>query len=1029
MNKHKTIMKTKIFLLALILTGYMANAQVGYINTIAGTGTAGYSGDNGQATSAKLNIPFGMVIDAAGNVIFSDNSNNVIRKINTSTGVITTIAGIDYPNNGSNWYYGGDGGLATSAYLANPFGVALDTAGNIYIADNLNNVIRKVTVSTGIISTVAGDGSFFMNMWPFCGDGGLATDAQLNNPWGVAVDVAGNIYIADRGNNVIRKVTVSTGIISTICGDGNAGYSGDNGQANIAELNAPDGVTIDSTGNIYISDDGNNVIRKINASTGKITTVAGNGTAGFSGDNGSATSAKLNDPSLGVAFDAAGNFYIADDANERIRKVNASTGNITTVAGTGVNGYSGDGGPATLATFNGPEGVAVDAQGNIYISDENNVIRKINGAGGSVPSTPGTISGIATVCAGSTNIYSVSPVSGATSYTWTLPSGWSGSSTTNTITAIAGTSGTISVTANNLFGSSSAQTLGLTVTTVNTGVTQAGATLTATAAGATYQWLNCNGYAPLAGETSQSYTATNSGSYAVIVTQNACPDTSECYSVYIGGPPPMPGAISGFASICPGSTNTYSVAPVNGATSYTWTLPSGWSGSSTTNSITATAGTSGTISVTANNSFGSSPAQTIYVVLITINTSVTQTGSTLAADAAGATYQWIDCNGNAPISGQTFQSFTANSPGSYAVIITQNGCSDTSACYTIGTGCGILITGADLPYAGLNALLAVDTTTNVSLGTPGTAQTWDYSSLTLQYPKYAAYQATSATPYASVFPYSNIDTYGPGNLYGSLFGGAPVGPGNGYCFWRSDSTGFWVTGFRPESGICAETNVQNNPQELVIGTPATFGSIFTAYGRWVLPLNKNSADVDTFYVRTIKKQIIADACGSLTTPHGTYPEVLREHEFITEIDSVYAKMGTFQVYAVEYSRDSTNTYSYLTHGIGYPACIVHCDKHNVVKDVEYYNGIYSGIDNTPVAESHILIYPNPSEGKMTISIPDRNSNDVKRIFIYSSVGALVWKKSTTESVTNIDMSRFPKGIYDVQLSCGEKIYTEKIIIQ
>ena len=1022
-------MKTKILFLTFILLSLMLKAQVGYINTIAGTGVAGHTGDGGPATSAKLGITFGIAIDAAGNIIFADNGNNAIRKVTASTGIISKVAGTYYTYNGTNWYYGGDGGLATSAYMAYPFAVALDTAGNIYVADNLNNVIRKITVSTGIISTVAGDGSLFYNYWPFCGDGGLATDAQLNNPWGVAVDHAGNIYIADRDNNVIRKVTASTGIITTICGDGTAAYTGDNGQAINAELNAPDGVTLDNAGNIYISDDGNNVIRKITKSTGIITTIAGNGIAGYSGDNGLATSAKLNDPSIGIAFDAAGNFYIADDGNNVIRKVTVATGIITTVAGNGTNGYTGDNGPATSATLNGPEGVAVDALGNIYITDENNVIRKVNGPGGSIPATPATILGSTSVCFGSTSTYSVAPVSGATSYTWTLPSGWSGTSITTSITASAGNSGTISVTANNIYGSSTPQTLSVTVTTVNTAVTQVGTTLTANASGAGYQWLDCNGYTPIVGQTSQSYIATVSGSYSVIVTQSGCSDTSACYSVYIGGPPPTPGMISGNLLVCAGSTNTYSIDTVSGATSYTWTLPGGWSGTSITDSIIATAGTSGTISVTANNSFGSSAPQTLNITVITVNTSVTQVGSILTANAAGAVYQWLDCNGFTPLLGQTYQSFTAISPGSYAVIITQNGCTDTSACFPISAGCSISITGADLPYAGLSVLLAVDTTTIVSLGTPGVSQTWNYSSLTMQYPKFANYQLTSSTPYASTFPTSNISTYGPGNLYGSLYGGAPVGPGNGYCFWRSDSTGFWVAGFRPETGICAGINVQNNPQELVIGAPASYGSVFSAYGRWVLPFDKQPANVDTFYVRTIKKQIVADACGSLTTPYGTFPNVLREHEYITEIDSVYGKFSGFQVYAMEYSRDSTNTYSYIANSIGYPVCIVHCDKHNTVKDVEYYNGTFSGIENVPNLETQLLVYPNPSDGKITINISNGDNKANNQIFIYNSVGSLLWQKNATDAKTCIDMSEFSKGIYFIKVQNDEHIQTGKFVIE
>ncbi len=529
-------MKTKVIFLAFVLFSMIAKSQVGYISTVAGTGVAGHTGDGGPATSAKVDITFGIVTDAANNVIFADNGNNTIRKIDVSTGIITKVAGTYYNYNGSNWYFGGDGGLATAAYMAYPFGIALDTTGNIYVADNLNNVIRKITKSTGIITTVVGTGSFFSMGWPWVGDGGLATDADLNDPWDIAVDAAGNLYIADRGDNVIRKVDAVTGIINTVAGTGTAGYSGDNGLATSAKLNGPDGVTFDAAGNMYISDDYNNVIRKVNKTTGIITTVAGTGTAGYSGDNGLATSAKINDPSLKVAFDVDGNFYIADDGNNVIRKVTIATGIITTVAGNGVNGYSGDNGPATSATLNGPEGVAVDKLGNIYITDENNTVRKVNGPGGSVPATPGAISGIVSVCNGSVNTYSISAVNGATSYTWTLPTGWIGTSTINSITAIAGTSGTISVTANNLFGSSSPRTFNITVITVSTAVTQVGSTLTASATGASYQWINCNGYTNILGQTLQSYTATVSGSYAVIINQNGCSDTSACYSVYIVGP-------------------------------------------------------------------------------------------------------------------------------------------------------------------------------------------------------------------------------------------------------------------------------------------------------------------------------------------------------------------------------------------------------------------------------------------------------------------------------------------------------------
>ena len=285
----------------------------------------------------------------------------------THAQTISTVAG-----NGTAGF-SGDGGPATSAEMDNPTGVAVDSSGNIYFADPDNQRIRKVTASTGHMSTVAGNGTY-----GFSGDGGAATSAELKNPDAVAVDSSGNVYIADSFSNRVRKVTVSTGVITTVAGSGTAGYSGDGSAATSAELNFPTGVAVDSSGNIYIADIDNYVIRKVTASTGVISRVAGNGTAGFSGDSGLAISAELSTPA-GVAVDTSGNIYIGDYRNERIRKVTASTGNITTVAGNGTEGFSGDGGAATSAELNYPESVAVDTSGNFYIGDYGNLrIRKVN---------------------------------------------------------------------------------------------------------------------------------------------------------------------------------------------------------------------------------------------------------------------------------------------------------------------------------------------------------------------------------------------------------------------------------------------------------------------------------------------------------------------------------------------------------------------------------------------------------------------------------------------------------------------------
>jgi sugar lactone lactonase YvrE len=336
------------------------------ITTVAGDGP-GYSGDGGPATSAQLNTPVAVAVDAAGNIYIADSANNRIRKVSPG-GIISTVAG-----NGIQGF-AGDGGLATSAELAMPSGVAVDGAGNIYIADSANWRIRKVSPS-GVITTVAGGGgSAFWFGGGAPGDGGPATSATLSNPQGVAVDAAGNLYIADSQDYAIRMVNVS-GTINTVAGNGSPGSSGDGGPATSAQIGYVAGLTVDAGGNIYIGDHDNNRVRKITPN-GIITTVAGNGSNGFSGDGGPATDAQFSGPQ-GVSVDRVGNLYLGDWGNQRIRKVTPS-GTVTTVAGNGTPGFAGDGGPATNAELAGPVGVAVDASGNVYIADfGNNRIRKI----------------------------------------------------------------------------------------------------------------------------------------------------------------------------------------------------------------------------------------------------------------------------------------------------------------------------------------------------------------------------------------------------------------------------------------------------------------------------------------------------------------------------------------------------------------------------------------------------------------------------------------------------------------------------
>ncbi len=357
-------------------------AATGKIGTIAGNGTPGYTGDNGLPTSAELDEPYGVTVDSIGNLYIADSNNSVVREVSVATGDIATIAG-----NGTRGY-AGDGAAATSAELYYPIGIAADSSGNVYIADYDNNRVREVSAATSNIITVAGNGTD-----NYGGDGRAATGAGLYYPAGIATDSSGNLYIADTGNNVVRKVAAATGDISTVAGNGTPGYTGDGKAAINAELSAPYGVALDSNGNLFIADTSNSVIREVAAATGNISTVAGNGTAGYSGDSGAATSAELDEP-FGIAVDPMGNLYIADTDNFVIREVSAATGNISTIAGIGVYGYSGDSGPATSAQLSYPAGITLDSGGNVYFADyANNRIREISATTSNIATVAGNGTG------------------------------------------------------------------------------------------------------------------------------------------------------------------------------------------------------------------------------------------------------------------------------------------------------------------------------------------------------------------------------------------------------------------------------------------------------------------------------------------------------------------------------------------------------------------------------------------------------------------------------------------------------------
>jgi len=366
----------------------------GIITTIAGSGISdpysglgGFSGDNGIATNAQLNIPNAMVFDTNGNLYISDSWNHRVRKVDIG-GVISTVAGNGVVNGDGASSFSGDGGLAINAQLNRPMGLAIDQKGNLYIADSLNHCIRKVGTD-GIISTIMGRpvaNNYGILTGDFTGDGELSIKAQLKTPKDLVFDKIGNLYVADSGNQRIRKVDIN-GIVSTIAGSSvvityaeskiiDGGFSGDGGLAVNAELNTPTSMVFDDNDNLYFTDSWNHRIRKIDIS-GRISTVAGsgdsNGYGTYRGDGELAINARFNFP-RGIVFDQNNNIYIADSFNNRVRKIDTA-GIVTTIAGNGVQGFSNDGEVAVNAQIDVPRDLAIN-KGFFYIA-EGNRIRKV----------------------------------------------------------------------------------------------------------------------------------------------------------------------------------------------------------------------------------------------------------------------------------------------------------------------------------------------------------------------------------------------------------------------------------------------------------------------------------------------------------------------------------------------------------------------------------------------------------------------------------------------------------------------------
>lgn len=726
-NLHISTRKTLLLMLVcFVVSSFHSYSQI--ITTIAGNGTIGYSGDGGPATSAQLYDPVEVVTDVTGNLYIVEWHNNTVRKVNTS-GIISTIAGTGIAG------FSGDGGPATAAGLNTPVGVFVDGAGNVYIGDYSNHRIRKVNTS-GIITTIAGNGTA-----GYSGDGGPATAAQLRTPMGIYVDASGKVYFADSYYSIIRCIDLS-GTITTIAGTGTNGYNGDGIQATAARLYNPYGVIMDASGDLYIADQNNHRVRKINSS-GIISTVAGNGTAGYLGDGGAATSGRLYNPS-GLYFDASGNMLIADQYNHAIRKVNNVSGIITTITGTGTAGYGGDGGPATAGVLDHPPGVCVNSANNIFIADGfNQRIRMIGpsisgisslcvggsttltgspaggtwSSGNTAIATIGSSSGI--VAALSVGVTTISYITGTGTATMAvtvnpLPASIGGSSSVCEGSSITLTNATAGGTwsasnANATVGSSTGIVNGVTAGTVVITYTSgtgcytvkaltvnpppasisgpstvcSGFSTTLTVATSGIVWSTSSSAVAVVGSSSGVVTGISAGTFNI-----TCGIISTgCYTTKTITVNPLPASISGLSSVCAGSTIPLSSATTGG----TWSASNGnatvGSASGIVNGVAAGA-------VTITYTLGTGCYTTKGITVNPLPAAITGTLSVCSGSSGTA------------ICATPGGNWTSSSPACVTVnpltgAYTSIGLCPTTLCYTMPTGCAVCANVTVNPIPGI----------------------------------------------------------------------------------------------------------------------------------------------------------------------------------------------------------------------------------------------------------------------------------------------------------------------------------------
>lgn len=737
------------FLYFLSVFSCVSAARAQIISTFAGNGVAGFSGDGGPATAASFNQIAHAAFDASANLYVTDYNNNRIRKIATD-GTVTTIGGTGVA--GST----GDGGPATAARFNHPNGLAFDASGNLYIADQYNNVVRKISPS-GTVSRFAGNGSY-----GYSGDGGPATAAKLRNATNVTVDALGNVFITDYGSHRIRKVDGS-GIITTVVGTGAPGFSGDGGPATSAMIYQPVQVAFDAAGNMYFGDQLNNRIRKVTTS-GIISTVVGTGPTGYSGDGGPATNATLYYPG-GLNFDASGNLFIADSYNNVVRKVNTS-GTISTFAGTGAAGYGGDGGPAIAALLYECTDVTFDASGNIYVCDFfNSRVRKIV-ISNFPPRFDSGLSAHITVCQNSpaiaiNTLLATTDSSAGETETWSVVltpvhGVLAGLSTTITSTGSSVSPAGVTYMPNTgYWGSDSCRVRVSDGTTSDTltvyinvtplpvaGVVSGpatvcpGATISLSSTSAGGVWSSSNAAVATVGSTGTVGGASAGTAIISYTVTNSCGTTTDTQLVTVQALP-VAGTVNGPTAVCAGATIVLSTTGTGGV----------WSSSNTTIATVGPTGTTGgasggtaIISYTVSNSCGSvSDTQQVTVLTIPVagtigGPSVICPGTTVSLSTTGTGGTWSSSNPSVATVGAATGIAggvtTGTSVISYTVSNSCGSATDTQLVTVNTTPSAGVITGPDTVCAGSTITLAdgvpggiwsSSNTTVATVSTTGTA--------------------------------------------------------------------------------------------------------------------------------------------------------------------------------------------------------------------------------------------------------------------------------------------------------------------